>query len=197
MKSIEVVDMIQIGSTGRNSGKTTLAKKLIAENSQRFSIYGLKIITISGHRGQCQRGEAGCGICTSIDEGYELIEETNRTGTKDTMQLLKAGCKKVYLLKVFHDHLLEGFLTFLQIVPRDTVIVCESNSLREVVKPGIFVMMANQKSIKKTAANVIQYADLILNTSELPETFRLIKDQEGVHFSKNSVEDRREKVWVH
>ncbi|OEG23057.1 hypothetical protein BCR24_13765 [Enterococcus ureilyticus] len=197
MKSIEVLDLIQIGSTGRNSGKTTLAKKLIAENYQRFSIYGLKIITISGRRGQCQRGEVGCGICTSIEEGYELIEETNRIGTKDTMQLLKAGCKKVYLLKVFHDHLLEGFLTFLQVVPRDTVIVCESNSLREVVKPGIFVMMANQKSIKKTAANVIQYADLILNTPELPETIRLIKDQEGVHFSKNSVEDRREKVWVH
>lgn len=194
MKSIEILNMIQIGSTGRNSGKTTIAKRIIAENRHRFTIYGLKIITISGVRGKCQRGEIGCGICTSIDEGYELIEETKCSGTKDTMELLKAGCKKVYLLKVFHDHLLEGFLSFLQFVPRDTVIVCESNSIREVVKPGLFLMMDNQKAIKKTAANVIGHADFILETSKSLDTFYLIKTKSGVRFSENSVEGRREKV---
>ncbi|MGX7136792.1 hypothetical protein ACWOCD_02855 [Enterococcus silesiacus] len=180
MKNIEFPDMIQIGSTGRNSGKTTLAKELIAANYRHFSIYGLKVITISGARGKCQRGETGCGICTSIDEGYELIEEKNCSGSKDTMQLLRAGCKKVYLLKVFHDHLLEGFLTFLQYVPRDTLIICESNSIREVVKPGLFIMMGNQKSIKKTAATVIEQADIILDQPKLPENFSLIKKKEGI-----------------
>ncbi|EOL46381.1 hypothetical protein I580_01650 [Enterococcus caccae ATCC BAA-1240] len=186
--------MVQIGSTGRNSGKTTIAKRIIAENQERFTIYGLKIITISGARGKCQRGETGCGICTSIDEGYELIEERNCNGVKDTMQLLKAGCKKVYLLKVFHDHLLEGFLSFLQFVPRDTLIVCESNSIREVVKPGLFLMMNNQKSLKKTAANVIDQADIILETSKLANTFNLIKTKNGIRFSENSVENRRVKI---
>ncbi|MGX7264262.1 hypothetical protein [Enterococcus crotali] len=180
MKNIELLDMIQIGSTGRNSGKTTIAKQLIAANCRRFSIYGLKVITISGARGKCQRGETGCGICTSIDEGYELTEEKNCSGSKDTMQLLKAGCKKVFLLKVFHDHLLEGFLTFLQLVPRDTIIICESNSIREVVKPGLFIMMDNQKGIKKTAAKVIDQADIILDRPELPETFSLTKKKEGI-----------------
>lgn len=193
-KSIEIPNMIQIGSTGRNSGKTMIAKQLITENHQRFAIYGLKIITISGARGKCQRGEAGCGICTSIDEGYELIEESNSGGSKDTMQLLKAGCKKVYLLKVFHDHLLEGFLTFLQFVPRDTLIVCESNSIREVVKPGLFVMMNNQKSIKKSAAKVIGFADIILENPKLPNRFNPIKTTNGVRFSRKKKEDRREKV---
>ncbi|WYJ97692.1 hypothetical protein DOK67_0002002 [Enterococcus sp. DIV0212c] len=186
MKSIEIKNMIQIGSTGRNSGKTTIAKTLIAENHQHFSIYGLKVITISGARGKCQRGETGCGICTSIDEGYELIEERNSSGSKDTMQLLRAGCKKVYLLKVFHDHLLEGFLMFLQVVPRDTLIICESNSIREVVKPGVFLMMNNQKGIKKTAAKVIDLADVVLNTPKLPESFCLIKTKDGVRFSEKS-----------
>lgn len=194
MKSIEINNMIQIGSTGRNSGKTTIAKALIAENHQHFSIYGLKIIAISGARGKCQRGETGCGICTSIDDGYELIEETDDNGQKDTMQLLRAGCKKVFLLKVFHDYLLEGFLAFLQFVPADTLIICESNSLREVVKPGLFLMMTNQKGIKKTAANVIDQADMILEMSDLPETFQLIKTKDGIRFLENSVGDRREKV---
>lgn len=193
-KSIEINNMVQIGSTGRNSGKTTIAKKIIAKNQHRFTMYGLKIITISGARGKCQRGETGCGICTSIDEGYELIEETNHNGSKDTMELLKAGCKKVYLLKVFHDHLLEGFLSFLQFVPRDTLIICESNSIREVVKPGLFLMMDNQKGVKKTAENVIDRADFIIETSKVLDTFVLTKTKNGVRFSENNVENRREKV---
>jgi hypothetical protein len=194
MKKRNVPMMIQIGSTGRNSGKTTIAKAIISENRQLAPIYGLKIITISGAKGKCQRGETGCGICTSIDEGYELIEEKNNRGSKDTMQLLRAGCEKVYLLKVFYDHLLEGFLAFQALVPRKALIVCESNSVREVIKPGLFIMMSNQKGMKKTAAKVIDQADLILTTPSLPEDFYLVKEKTGIHYSKN-VHDRREKIW--
>lgn len=161
--------MIQIGSTGRNSGKTTLAKKIIETYQAHQLIYGLKIITISGKGGLCQRGEVGCGICTSIDSGFELVEENNRWGTKDTMALLQAGCHKVYLLKVFDNQLLAGFQAFLREVPTEALIVCESNSIREVVKPSLFMMMANQKRMKPTAARVIDKADLILETTDLPK----------------------------
>lgn len=194
MKSIEVNNMIQIGSTGRNSGKTTIAKKIITTNHHRFSIYGLKIITISGARGKCQRGETGCGICTSISENYELTEETNCEGSKDTMQLLKAGCKKVYLLKSFNECLLEGFLTFLQFVPKNSLIICESNSIRNVIKPSLFLMMNNQKSMKETAAKVIAQADIILETPELPEAFNLKNTKNGIQFSEDSTKKRREIV---
>ena len=54
--AIEIPNMIQIGSTGRNSGKTTLAEALIKQYQEVYPIYGLKIITISGQRGVCQRG---------------------------------------------------------------------------------------------------------------------------------------------
>jgi hypothetical protein len=194
MKNEFVSSLIQIGSTGRNSGKTTIAKALITKYSQEFTIYGLKIITISGARGACQRGAVGCGICTSIDQGYELIEEKNRRGDKDTMQLLRAGCQKVYLLKAFQEHLFTGFQAFLTLVPQDALIVCESNSLREVVEPAYFIMMDNQKGMKKTAAKVIDQADLILKTPELPETFCL---QQGVDKLIVGSKDRRVNAWVH
>ena len=70
--AIEVPNMIQIGSTGRNSGKTTLAEALIKQYQEVYPIYGLKIITISGQRGVCQRGTKGCGICTSITAGFVI-----------------------------------------------------------------------------------------------------------------------------
>ncbi|MBP2100347.1 hypothetical protein [Enterococcus rivorum] len=183
MKDIEVPRMIQIGSTGRNSGKTTMAKELIAYYCKSTSVFGLKIITITGDRGKCQRGAVGCGICTSIDEGYELIEEKNSTGTKDTMELLKTGCEKVYLLKVFREHLLDGFLAFLELVPADSLIVCESNSIREVVKPGVFVMMDNKKRIKETAARVIDQADIVLKEAKGTVVFDFFKSKNGVSFT--------------
>lgn len=162
--------MIQIGSTGRNSGKTMVAKALIQRFKGQEPIYALKIITITGQRGKCQRGGVGCGICTSIEDGFELIEETNSLGSKDTMALLRAGSQKVFLLKAFEAHLLEGFKAFLAQVPADAGIICESNSLREYIQPGLFIMMDNQKRRQKpTAAAVYDQADLILSDPEDPK----------------------------
>lgn len=182
MKSINIPHMIQIGSTGRNSGKTMLAKEIIKNYHQNIPIYGLKIITISGAKGKCQRGEVGCGICTSIESGFELIEETNVFGEKDTMQLLKAGCERVFLLKVFYDFLLEGIQNFLGCVPSEALIVCESNSLREVAKPGFFVMMNNQRRVKPTAAKVINEADIILEKPILTELDDFIKNMMHINY---------------
>ncbi|MFD1672393.1 hypothetical protein ACFQ5M_09810 [Agrilactobacillus yilanensis] len=162
--------MIQIGSTGRNSGKTMVARALIQRFKGTQPIYALKVITITGQRGQCQRGGVGCGICTSIDDGFELIEETNTLGAKDTMMLLQAGSTKVFLLKAFEDHLLDGFKAFVDQVPADGLIICESNSLREYIQPGLFIMMDNQKRRQKpTAAAVYQKADLILSDVDDPQ----------------------------
>lgn len=176
MKIIEIPQMIQIGSTGRNSGKTMLAKKIIKQYHEVFTIYGLKIITITGSKGKCQRGEIGCGICTSIDTGFELVEETDKLGDKDTMQLLRAGCKRVFLLKVFHDCLSDGFQAFLEKVPLGALIICESNSLREIVRPNCFIMMHNKTSMKKTAKNVINEADMILEHPVVPDLKQYISD---------------------
>lgn len=170
---LSVPNMIQIGSTGRNSGKTVIAKDYIARHKDQKKIYALKIITIRGARGVCQRGGVGCGICTSIDSGYELIEEKNRLGQKDTMALLKAGSDRVFLLKAFEDHLFEGFKAFLSQVPEDAQIVCESNSLRHYVLPGLFIMIDNQQSkMKTTAAEVYTAADVVLNGPEEVRTLQ-------------------------
>ncbi|MGC3062355.1 hypothetical protein ACPTFZ_15180, partial [Enterococcus faecalis] len=72
---IDVPNMIQIGSTGRNSGKTSLAEAHIKQYQVVYPIYGLKIITISAQRGVCQPGTKGCGICTTISARYQLVEE--------------------------------------------------------------------------------------------------------------------------
>ena len=67
------------------------------------------------------------------------------------MKLLAAGCQKVFLLKVFQENLAEAIQQFLKAVPAQALIICESNSLRNVVQPGLFLMMNNQNRQKESA----------------------------------------------
>ncbi|MBK1810418.1 hypothetical protein JHL18_07185 [Clostridium sp. YIM B02505] len=156
--------MLLIGSTGRNSGKTTLAASLIRKWKDEISIIALKITTIEHKNGKCPRGGEGCGICTNVEDNFELIEEINPDKNKDTSLLLSAGADKVYWLKCLNDHLEEGIEYFMSKVSKDALIICESNRLRNVVLPGSFVMIKNicNDSIKKSAGEVIDKADYIL-----------------------------------
>lgn len=171
MSCLNVSKMIQIGSTGINSGKTTIAKEIISTLSKDFSVFGIKIITIKEEKGKCHKGEEGCGICTTINSGYQLLEEKNGDGEKDTMLMLKSGCQRVFLLKAYKEHLLEGFNEFLKFVPKDSIIVCESNSIRNLIKPKLFIMMKNNSKYKKSAIDIMDKADLILDEPKLPDDF--------------------------
>jgi len=184
---IPVPQLLEIGATGRNSGKTFFAKDIIARYKDEHKIVALKIITIRGKRGVCQRGEEGCGICTSINEGYELIEEKNARGKKDTMEMLKSGCDRVFMLKAFEDSLVDGFKAFLEEVGNDSMIICESNSLRKYIQPGQFVMINNQRGIKKSAKEVIEMADFVVETAMVEDselTAEIVKSDSGLTWKK-------------
>lgn len=166
--------LLEIGATGRNSGKTFFAKEVIHRVKSDHKIVALKIVTIK-QRGVCQQGENGCGMCTSIDNGFELIEETNHLGMKDTMQMLQAGCKRVFMLKAFENSLIDGFEAFLKKVGNDVLVICESNSLRNYLKPGLFVMIHNQVNIKPSAQKVLEYADFIIKKEHVSDSEITVK----------------------
>jgi Ni2+-binding GTPase involved in maturation of urease and hydrogenase len=159
-----IPQMILIGSSGRNSGKTTLAAQLINQLENKSSIIGLKITTIEQKNGKCPRGGDGCGTCSNLKGNFELLEETNKNSKKDTSILLKAGAEKVYWLKCLKTDIGSAINNFMSRIPENTLIICESNSLRNVVNPGIFIMINNTNNniIKKSASEVIDKADIII-----------------------------------
>ena len=163
---INIPQMLMIGSTGRNSGKTTLATEFIRRWKGTHNIIGLKVTSVLHRDGTCPRGGHGCGACSNLCGDFEIIEETNAHSQKDTSLLLAAGCTNVYWLKVMHPSIADGFSKFLEKVPSGALIVCESNSLRRFVKPGIFIMLDNEKSgnIKDTAQKVITDADCVIKS---------------------------------
>ena len=161
---IKLDGMLMIGSAGANVGKTELACALIRKFSRDRNIIGVKVTTIKAKDGQCPRGGDGCGVCSSLEGEFCITEETNTDSDKDTTRLMAAGASQVFWLRIMNTHLEEGLTPLLDTIGHDAVSICESNSLRQVVKPGLFLMVKGRdsKSWKSSAQQVKQYADRIV-----------------------------------
>jgi molybdenum cofactor guanylyltransferase len=75
--------------------------------------------------------------------------------------MLGAGASRVLWLRVRHASLEEGVRALMDLVPAGAPIVCESNSAREVVTPGCFVIIREKGSgaIKESCKRVMARAD--------------------------------------
>ena len=161
---IRLANMLMIGSSGSDVGKTELACALLRRLGGDHRIIGVKVTAIGAKDGSCPRGGHGCGVCSSMDAGCTITEETNRHSKKDTGRLLAAGADRVYWLRVMRTHLGPGLTVLLETVGRDTILICESNSLRQVAEPGLFLMVDRMEgtSWKPSAQQVRQHADKIV-----------------------------------
>lgn len=158
---VKIPGMIMVGAAGRNVGKTEFACSLIRKFSSQHDIIGIKVTTIEEVGGGCHRGSEGCGVCTTLEGNFCITEETDSRPDKDTCRMLAAGAKKVFWLRVFKQHLDEGLEALQVAIGTDAVSICESNSLRLVVEPGLFFMFkaAGSDECKPTAGHVEKYAD--------------------------------------
>lgn len=158
---ISAPSILLLGAAGRNSGKTTFACALIERFSKKGPIVAAKVTTIRERDGTCPRGGQGCGVCAAFKDRYDITEETVCGGAKDTQRLLASGAAQVYWLRVLKDHLEEGAAALLERIGPDLPVVCESNSLRHVLAPGLFLQFrpADMQTVKASARAVQPYAD--------------------------------------
>lgn len=161
---MHVPRMLLLGSTGRNSGKTLFACQLIEALRGRVDVVGIKVTAIDRRDGSCPRGGEGCGVCSSLDGVYLVTEETQAGPEKDTQRLLAAGARRVYWLRVLKASLKEGLEALWRVVDDDALLVCESNTLRTAVEPGLFLMFQRQgnQEIKASAQAVRGYVDRLV-----------------------------------
>lgn len=182
---LEVPQMLLIGAFGRNSGKTTLACQLIKAWKETVPIYALKVIGIDRANGGCHRGEAGCGICSSLCGSYEICEETGEFPDKDTALMLAAGARKAFLLKSLRGCMDQAVVSLLAKVPDGTLVIAESNSLRIFVVPGAFVFAGFEpekaEAMKQSARAVFRWADFVINPDEghAAEAFCIRRNADG------------------
>jgi len=157
-------EFIILGSTGRNTGKTEFACRLISRFSKQFKVIGVKVTSIDRDEGFCPRGPESCGVCASLTTDFEIIEETKINLGKDTSRMLQAGAQKVYWLKVDKNCIEKGINALIEQLPQDAIVVAESNSLRTVVEPSLFIVIKNKNdnTIKEGCSQVIDFANKII-----------------------------------
>ncbi len=175
---IKCPQMLLIGATDRNVGKTTFSSAVIKHFSQAENIIALKITTVKKEeKGICPRGGKGCGVCSNLKANFEIIEEVSLNSNKDTSRMLKAGAKTVYWIKAIEESLGEAFASTASLIEKkfgqNTAIVCESNSIRKFIEPSMFIIMRkiSNPTIKNSCMTVINYADKFSSYDPCTETF--------------------------
>ncbi len=157
-------EVVLIGAAGRNVGKTEFACRLIDRYAATERVFGVKITVIRERDGQCPRGGAGCGVCGSLKDNYCISRERDAFGEKDTSRMLQAGADEVLWLRVMLDHLDDGINALFERIPRGVPVVCESNSARLALDPGVFVIIREARggAVKASANAVKSLADAMV-----------------------------------
>lgn len=73
--------------------------------------------------------------------GYSIMEEADEDSSKDTSLMLQAGAHKVVYVRATDGYLQRAFEELRTKYDHGQPLVCESCGLRDVIVPGIFVMM--------------------------------------------------------
>ncbi len=120
---------------------------------------------IKDRDGPCPRGnDDGCGVCSTVDENFLITEEKGLPVGKDTSLMVESGAVRVYWMRVLHEHLAEGVAELMRRVGSGAICIGESNSLRTVVEPDLFIIARDRKatSIKPSSRAVLHLAHRVV-----------------------------------
>jgi hypothetical protein len=149
-------NMLIIGGESRNVGKTELICRLIERVSLTTDLITLKISGLDpGNKNK--HGSHG-----PLPEKYQLIEESSRNGIKDSSRMLVAGAGRAFYLRTKDEFLAEAMESFFGVVDRQSVLICESITLRKIFKPGLFVIVKGDREdrTKNSLSEVLPLVDL-------------------------------------
>lgn len=186
----EMNNLIIVGGSHRQCGKTEIASNIIKRLSKKGAVICLKISCHDVNESRDTKADF------MIDD-YWLVKEEPSEGTKSTDKMYIAGARVVYRLIVTRENLEEGFETFIDTVGDNHMIVCESNSLREIAKPALFVFinLKTEEKEKNSSARVKQFADIIIENdggsfNPKPEKIKIPDLKANIKKAKNNSEQK-------
>lgn len=176
LRRCEIKNLLIVGGAGRNVGKTEFVCRLIRKIAKKHEVYGLKVSTIFPDEQLFHGDHSG-----DAPSGH-LYEETRVSPEKDTSRMLRAGAKRVFYLRSDDNKgVLAGFEEFLQKIPRDAAVICESNSLGNIVEPALYIMVKSVSGeVKTRAITQLAHADLVVvsdGQSGFPEIEKIALDR--------------------
>ncbi len=166
---------IIVGGTGRNIGKTTLVGKLVGKFGSLVPLTAVKISNIKPEN----RSFHGHDV-ERFSEKILLQKELRTDGNKDSMRFLKAGAQTSWFIQTEDAFLPETFPEIQAVLKEAQWVICESNSLRSVVRPGLFIMVKgeNDTSGKKDVPKLLQLADVVVEALQWGQFDALVEQIE-------------------
>lgn len=129
--------LVVVGGHSRNIGKTSVAAGLIRRLRDRHWV-AVKI-TQYGH-GTCAEQGKACGCEAEPDHPFALSEEYEPSRT-DSGRFLAAGAERSFWLRTPAGELARAAGTVQKLLKQSENVIVESNSILELVKPDLFLMV--------------------------------------------------------
>ena len=168
----ELPQLLVIGGATRNVGKTTLTCRIIEKFSKQNKIIGVKIKTIY-ENDNFFHGKDKKPL--KKNENFRICEEKITNLSSDGEKMLKAGAERVFKIKTKNNWLKSAFVELQKIASKDYCFICESNSLVEVIKPSVYIliMKKNSTDIKPSAKKNKNLANKIIFTDGKNHDFNI------------------------
>jgi len=152
--------LVVVGGHSRNIGKTSVVAGLIRKlRSRRWTAVK---ITHYGH-GVCSRHSEACGCEAEPDHPFALSEEYEPNGT-DSGRFLAAGAERSFWLRTPSGELARAAGTLRKILEHSENVILESNSVVELLKPDVFLMLLDFscQDFKASSMRFLDRADAFL-----------------------------------
>lgn len=177
---IEMPNMLMISGNARNIGKTTLACAVIQQVCSSHEIWGLKVTSIRPGEDKYHGSHA-----SMLQKGFVIVEETDADIPKDTARMLKAGAGRSFYMQTADTDIADAAGYLKTYLPHNVAVVCESRSLRKVIKPGIFVFLQTESNNLhlKTDTEIIALANVVHNCN--PGMQSILDMAQGLRFHDN------------
>ena len=163
-------NLILIGGSGRNVGKTSFACLLIEELSKKGKVIAIKISNIKPDDNSFHGFHE-----KSLEGNFEIFEEKG-FGNKDSQRMLAAGALRSFFIRTTDNFVEDAFKSLLKQIDQNSLLICESNSLRKFVEPKAFVMVGSKEQVNKPGAKAnFEKADFIVGKMDLEGFEKLIR----------------------
>jgi hypothetical protein len=152
--------LVVVGGHSRNIGKTSAVAGIIRK-LRGWKWTAVKI-TQYGH-GVCSHAGEACGCETAPEHPFALSEEFE-AGKTDSGRFLAAGAARSFWLRTPVGELARAKTTIAKILNQSENVIMESNSVLELVKPDLFLMVLDFgcQDFKPSSLRFLERADAFL-----------------------------------
>jgi molybdopterin-guanine dinucleotide biosynthesis protein len=168
-------NLLLVGGSKQNVGKTTLIIDLIEKLSDNNKIVAIKT--------SCHfHGILDTDLIVEHNNEFTIVEETATYTGKDSARMLQAGALRTFFIQAKDEFLKKAFDKVVDMIGCDVAIVCETSILREFLIPKLFIaLVRDKKENVPEDKSVLKKADLLIenyfNNKNIISTIEIVNNK--------------------